>query len=339
MCGFRITQSSKNQLVKSHEREVFCDVKMLLAIYLLFVVPTINALSGSGVTPNTDKIQKGSPQETDRVLSPEFYKSVYKKVNSHQEHRQNSSTSSDDGSDRIPFSGGKTPWDIGNSRPQPAIVRAYKEGKIRGNVLDAGCGVGENCIFLADKYGIESVTGFDLSEDAIQIATDSVNRIVEDEEKQSPFWTTPQFLAASCTEVADSHGEKLISNISGNGDISTGSSESLFDVVIDSGLLHCLSKEDAKEYVDQISKLVQPDTGRFYIGCFSTANPDPWDNPRRISENYLRNELFSNDKKWEVVSCRDCWWARPPTRGSSTGGAFSLALWVEVRSLLPGEAA
>ena len=315
--------------------QVFGDSKMILSIYFLFALPTINALSGSGITPNADNIQKASPQESDRVLSPEFYKSVYKNINTNQEKRQNSFTTSDIVSETAGLSGGKTPWDIGNNRPQPAIVRAYEEGKIRGNILDAGCGVGENCIFLAGKYGIESVTGFDLSEDAIQIATDTVNRIIEDEEKKSAFWTTPRFFAASCTEVADSHGEKLLSGISGNGDIGSGSRKSSFDVVIDSGLLHCLSKEDAKEYVNQISKLVEPNTGRFYIGCFSTANPDPWDNPRRISEEYLRNELFSDQQKWEVISCRECWWARPPTRGSSTGGAFSLALWVEVRCLLP----
>jgi len=242
---------------------------------------------------------------------------VYKNVNTNQERGQEISKTGNDGA------GGRTPWDIGNNRPQPAIVRAYEEGKITGSVLDAGCGVGENCVFLANKYGIDSITGFDLSEDAIEIATSTVERIVKEEEEQSPFWTTPKFLAASCTDVADRHGEKL--GITDN--------SSLFDVVVDSGLLHCLSKEDADDYVNQISKLLKPNTGRFFIGCFSTANPDPWDNPRRISEEYLRNELFSCREKWEIVACRDCWWARPPTRGSSTGGAFSLALWVEVRCL------
>ena len=290
------------------------------------MLSTTNALSGSGIPSNANSnIEDASEQLSDRILSPDYYKSVYKNINTNQEQRREISKTGDDADvfDIASKAGGRTPWDIGNNRPQPAIVRAYEEGKIKGRVLDAGCGVGENCIFLAKKYGIDSVTGFDLSEDAIKIATSTVENIAAEQEEKSSFWTTPKFLAASCTDVADRHREKL--GITNN--------ESLFDVVIDSGLLHCLSKEDADDYVNQISKLLKPNTGRFYIGCFSTANPDPWDNPRRISEDYLRNELFSCHEKWEILACRDCWWSRPPTRGSSTGGAFSLALWVEVRCL------
>lgn len=290
------------------------------------MLSTTNALSGSGIPSNANSnIEDASEQLSDRILSPDYYKSVYKNINTNQEQRRGISKTGDDADvfDTASKAGGRTPWDIGNNRPQPAIMRAYEEGKIKGRVLDAGCGVGENCIFLAKKYGIDSITGFDLSEDAIKIATSIVENIAAEQEEKSSFWTTPKFLAASCTDVADRHREKL--GITNN--------ESLFDVVIDSGLLHCLSKEDADDYVNQISKLLKPNTGRFYIGCFSTANPDPWDNPRRISEDYLRNELFSCQEKWEIIACRDCWWSRPPTRGSSTGGAFSLALWVEVRCL------
>ena len=50
-------------------------------------------------------------------------------------------------------------------------------------MLDAGCGVGENCVYLANKYGIQSVTGFDSSEEAVQIATDTVNDGEEEKRK------------------------------------------------------------------------------------------------------------------------------------------------------------
>lgn len=293
---------------------------LLVTILVQLALVPIDGLSlQPGISSNTVNIQQSS--NSDRILSPEYYKGVYKNKNN-----------SDDADRKFD---GRTPWDIGNNRPQPAVVRAYKEGKIHGNVLDAGCGVGENCIYLADKYGIKSITGFDLSDDAVHIATNTVGKIVEkqkhEEEEELPLWTTPKFLAASCTDVADRHSEKLLSDLITDDD---DDGQPLFDVVIDSGLLHCLSKEDARDYVNQISKLLQPNTGRFYIGCFSAANPDPWDNPRRISEDYVRNELFLTLEKWDVVSCRECWWARPPSRGSSTGGAFSLALWIEVRLLL-----
>lgn len=278
---------------------------LLVSVFVLLALPLIEAL------------------QSDRLLPREYYESIYKNKY--------------DADLKI---GDRTPWDIGNNRPQPAVVRAYNEGKIRGNILDAGCGVGENCIYLADKYGIKSITGFDLSEDAVHIATNNVGSIIErqtqQEQQQSPFWTTPKFLAASCTNVADRHRKSLLSSIIVDDRIVNDDGDDddklLFDVIIDSGLLHCLSEEDASDYVNQISKLLRPNTGRFLIGCFSDKNPDPWDNPRRISEDYLRNVLFSREK-WDVVSCADCWWQRPSSRGSSTGGAFSLALWVEVRRL------
>jgi len=42
---------------------------------------------------------------------------------------------------------GTPPWDIG--RPQREFVRLEEAGKISGDVLDVGCGTGENALFLA----------------------------------------------------------------------------------------------------------------------------------------------------------------------------------------------
>ncbi|MGB7630395.1 MAG: class I SAM-dependent methyltransferase [Candidatus Deferrimicrobium sp.] len=41
------------------------------------------------------------------------------------------------------------PWDI--ERPQGEIIRLAEGGDIRGTVLDAGCGTGENALFLAGR--------------------------------------------------------------------------------------------------------------------------------------------------------------------------------------------
>mmetsp|Transcript_28276 Transcript_28276/g.30455 ORF Transcript_28276/g.30455 Transcript_28276/m.30455 type:complete len:219 (-) Transcript_28276:216-872(-) len=188
----------------------------------------------------------------------------------------------------------------------------------------------------------------------------------------SIFYTKPNFITASCTDIADRHDHQELflaiknsnttnsSNNDNNNDNDNDNDNSntnattnyYFDVVIDSGLLHCLNDEDAIHYIQQISKLIQPDTGRFYIGCFSTKNTDPWDNPRRLNEEYIyqlfnhqnhsnnqnnQNNIDTNTNSdnsnplWEVELIRDTWWARPPSRGSLTGGAFSLALWIEVR--------
>ena len=42
------------------------------------------------------------------------------------------------------------PWDIG--RPQPAIVRLAEDGRITGEVIDVGCGTGENA--LCPRHGV-----------------------------------------------------------------------------------------------------------------------------------------------------------------------------------------
>ena len=42
---------------------------------------------------------------------------------------------------------GTAPWDVG--APQPDIVRLAEEGEIVGDVLDVGCGTGENALHLA----------------------------------------------------------------------------------------------------------------------------------------------------------------------------------------------
>jgi len=43
---------------------------------------------------------------------------------------------------------GIPPWDIG--RPQKEIIRLAEDGEINGTVLDAGCGTGENALYLAN---------------------------------------------------------------------------------------------------------------------------------------------------------------------------------------------
>ena len=59
---------------------------------------------------------------------------------------------------------GAPPWDIG--KPQ-AIFQAAADA-IAGSVLDAGCGTGENALFLASRG--RAVTGFDFLEEPIVLA-------------------------------------------------------------------------------------------------------------------------------------------------------------------------
>ncbi len=64
---------------------------------------------------------------------------------------------------------GTPPWVI--DEPQPAIVALEQQGRIRGKVLDAGCGAGEHTILLA-RNGYD-VLGIDFAPAAVALARDN----------------------------------------------------------------------------------------------------------------------------------------------------------------------
>src|SRR6185437_411811 len=58
------------------------------------------------------------------------------------------------------------PWVIGE--PQPAVVELERAGRIRGKVLDVGCGTGEHTILLT-RLGYD-VLGIDFAPEAVEQA-------------------------------------------------------------------------------------------------------------------------------------------------------------------------
>jgi SAM-dependent methyltransferase len=55
---------------------------------------------------------------------------------------------------------GDSPWEIG--RPQPTIIKLVEQGSFNGEVLDIGCGIAENAIYIARYAPNVNVTGIDL---------------------------------------------------------------------------------------------------------------------------------------------------------------------------------
>jgi SAM-dependent methyltransferase len=153
------------------------------------------------------------------------------------------------------------PWDIG--KPQPPFVAVADQ--ITSPVLDAGCGTGENALFLASRG--HRVTGIDFVEEAIRRAR----------HKAAERGLAVQFLVKDATRLAD-WSERFAS-------------------VIDCGLFHVFSDDDRRRYVQGLTQVVEPG-GRLYLMCFSDQEPGS-EGPRRVSRQELYDAFADG---WEVES-------------------------------------
>ena len=164
------------------------------------------------------------------------------------------------------------PWDIG--RPQPAFVELVHAGEIQaGEVLDVGCGTGENALFLAQNGFL--VTGVDLVRQAIQEAkAKAVERGVK-----------VDFRIANALSLDFKDGQ--------------------FGNVVDSGLFHTFSDTDRRVFAAEIARILGG-SGNYFMLCFSDKEPTGWGGPRRVTQreieatfsplfkiNYIRDALFA----------------------------------------------
>lgn len=160
---------------------------------------------------------------------------------------------------------GFSPWDIG--RPQTEFVRLCDAGRLIGNVIDAGCGTGENALYLASK-GLD-VVGIDLAPAAIERAR----------RKASERGLDARF------EVADV--------------LDLSAFAESFDCGIDSGCFHTFDDERRARYVRSLHGALRPQ-GRMFVLCFSDRQPGTW-GPRRVTEPELRDAFREG---WSVDEVR-----------------------------------
>ena len=147
---------------------------------------------------------------------------------------------------------GKPPWDIG--RPQPAFEALADAGEIAGPVLDAGCGTGENALFLA-ALGLE-VVGIDAVEAAVEAARrKAVARGLEAE-----------FLVHDALAL-EGLGRR-------------------FATVVDSGLFHTFDDRERRRFVASLAAALALG-GRYYVLCFSEREVRDG-GPRRVTQADLR---------------------------------------------------
>jgi cyclopropane fatty-acyl-phospholipid synthase-like methyltransferase len=160
---------------------------------------------------------------------------------------------------------GKPPWDIG--RAQREFIRLEESGKISGDVLDVGCGTGENALYLAGRG--HDVWGVDSAPAAIGIARKKAEE---------------RGLAATFLVKDTRHLHEI---------------GRTFDTVIDSGLFHTLSDHERPILVWNLSKVLKPG-GTYFMLAFSELEPAGY-GPRRITKKEIQTAFTDG---WRINEIR-----------------------------------
>ncbi len=151
---------------------------------------------------------------------------------------------------------GPPPWNIGE--PQPELAALIRDGKVTGDVLDAGCGHAELSLALAAAG--TTVVGIDLSPTAI----------------------------AAATEAARERGLNNATYVCADITSFTGYDER-FSTIIDSTLFHSLPVDRRDAYLQSIHRAAAPGA-RLYVLVFAKGAFPPHleTKPNEVDEDELR---------------------------------------------------
>ncbi|UGQ12645.1 methyltransferase domain-containing protein [Yinghuangia sp. ASG 101] len=133
----------------------------------------------------------------------------------------------------------KVPWDLGE--PQPAVVELADTVDFADEILDAGCGPGDNTIMLAQRG--HHVTGIDCSPTALA-------RARADAQAAGVNIT---FVESDATKLAEFASER-------------------FATVLDSALYHCLADVHRRQYVAALHRVTRPGA-QLHLVCWAKGTP------------------------------------------------------------------
>lgn len=181
------------------------------------------------------------------------------------------------------------PWDT--KAPKENVIGWQTGGWVRGDVLDIGCGLGDNAIYLA-RNG-HRVTGLDISPTVLITA----------ERRAKDAGVDVRFAVANSTRL-DGY-------------------TSAFDTVIDSGMFHCLDSDGKRSYAAAVHRATRSGA-TLLLSCFSDANPadEQWPRPA-VAEQTLYAVL--GGAGWDIASLEPATVRRE--LGGQQGEEIELAFW------------
>ena len=163
------------------------------------------------------------------------------------------------------------PWSIG--RPQPELAALVDQGKVRSDVLDAGCGHAELSLALAARG--YTVVGLDASATAVEAAAAAA---------AERGLTTATFAQADVTTFGGYDGR--------------------FSTILDSGLFHALPPDRRQNYLQSIFRAAASGATlhilAFAAGAFGDEHSDR-PGPRGVTETELRDAVST---LWHVDDLR-----------------------------------
>jgi ubiquinone/menaquinone biosynthesis C-methylase UbiE len=167
--------------------------------------------------------------------------------------------------------GGPPPWNVGE--PQPEFVELIRQGKLRSEVLDAGCGVGDTALELAAQG--YTVVGIDVAATAINAATKAA------EERGLTNATFVQDDITSALEGDDGR----------------------FATILDCTLFHSLPIEARDGYLRAVHRAAEPGAAMHMLVFTTEALPadSPCPIPNLVTQDELRDAVV---KYWQIDEIR-----------------------------------